>query len=172
MDINKIRDERLTEDEKMELIADYLGAQSNAPDDVTIYIPGAGSAGDGTFTPSAEDYEAVKKIVLYNIYNGALPAPAGETASAGPFLVKGRAPQVTLAVAREFQEGTNIPDWGGVNNAVAYEYSNGEWESIYLTFATNWESVGGWNYTSVTMSKNEDDTITGTWVTEEPLRGN
>lgn len=87
VDISKIRDNQLTEDEKMEIIADYLengggGGGSQAPEPVLLYIESIGELssepGGEIYTDRAKTHaltrEEIKQIVV-NVGSSGTTAP-------------------------------------------------------------------------------------------------
>ena len=166
MSIDKIRNEALTEDEKMEIIADYLdGDSGKTPNDVTIFIESAAFEGTGEFDATEELFDSLKDIAVYIASRGK-----------GAVSVKGRLPQVSLVGDWIFSgdepwTGELLGDFYMIAGCCEYQVFSGvggAGEKVTLYFPNSYgDNVTISQTTMVTVTKMEDGTITGEYATTE-----
>ena len=110
MDINKIRTNQLTEDEKMELIADYLsGGNGGAPEDVRLCFDSVAFEGSGDLDITLDTYGAIRDVARYIVEHGA-----------DAQLTRGRLPQIMLV--GDFLIDSHNNPCGLAMTAANYEY--------------------------------------------------
>ena len=163
MSIDKIRNEALTEDEKMEIIADYLGGSGDVPEDVTLFIESAPFEDEGTFDIDKNIFESVWEIVQYNL---------NMRKQESQVMVKGRVPCIMVAGNYVYSEsGESLG--GALMRAVFYEnsiYGPGDdiKRVIQLFFASSYNDNETLGLTAnVTLEERADDTYAGAYSTKK-----
>jgi len=161
--LKKLENNELTEDEKMEIIADYLESSGDVPEDVTLFIENAPFEDEGTFDIDKDVFESVWEIVQYSL---------NMKRQDGQVMVKGRVPCIMAAGSYVYSEsGESL---GGVlMRAVFYENEvivsgSDNKRSIRLYFASAYNDNETLGLTAhVTLAEKRDGTYTGTYSTKK-----